>query len=36
MAKWKLRLVTDWTALFGTADSLLKQYAPFAIMVFAT
>jgi RimJ/RimL family protein N-acetyltransferase len=36
MAKWKLRLVTDWTALFGTADSLLKQHAPFAIMVFAT
>ena len=36
MAKWKLRLVTDWTALFGTGDSLVKQRAPFAIMVFAT
>jgi hypothetical protein len=34
--KWKLRLVTDWTARFGTGDSLVKQRAPFAIMVFAT
>jgi len=36
MAKWKLRLVTDWRALVGTEDSLVKQHAPFAIMVFAT
>ncbi len=36
MAKWKLRLVTDWTAVVGTGDSLVKQRAPFAIMVFAT
>ena len=25
MAKWKLRLVTDWTALVGTGDSPVRQ-----------